>query len=1097
MFAREASSLLRAVPLRVVARARREPSSLTARFASWPGAAVGASTRVKTMGFEVADDDWDDAALTDAVVRAEVDAKASIASMTAAAPLMDRVNASVDSVAGRDSRGAPAKPPPSMVPTLTTTRPAPPQPASTVPPDLANALRATLSEYFGHSDFREGQMSVIAAAVSDRDSCVYWSTGSGKSLCYQLPALHTGKTTLVVSPLISLMNDQVTHLNNTAGASGMGKGDAFPLAAFLGSTQTDRSVEENALRGAYRVVYVTPEKLVGSFGDDTGGNGYFLSRLKEMVRSKKLGLVAIDEAHCLSQWGHDFRTSYRGLARVRAELAPNGEVPIMALTATAVDAVREDIASVLELRAPFVAQNSCDRPNLAVSVIKKRGGAADLKHVVDRVAGVAGSVIIYCPTVREVEQVASHLGNVFASRPDGAKNAVGTYHAQMSPSERERVHREFLTGRRKVVVATVAFGMGIDKPDIRLVMHYGAPKTMEEYYQQVGRAGRDGLPSKVEMLYGDGDFSKYGSDFYVGGLSETVRRTQKASTDALERFSREPLACRRAGILAHFGESPPESWPDSPDPAVAGKVCGTCDTCVRVRRAAEDGGVAKTLRRDMAFEAAPVLIALHHGFGGGPVPMTALASLAKDGADPKTGRMPNPAARTAIRAIRAALPAPSKTDSFVKEMTQALVQEGLIHKRTEKGPYSAYDVYSIPRNGREAAIATRCTRAALAAAAASPVTVAHGKAARDAIRARVGALPPIVLPVPEGVARAEAEAAAVASARVEELVKAGVDVSAVPQHELAEGSGPCINAELQWFRRLKSLRDRGDVAKARACEELLARVERWRDDTADRLNMAPGAVLPSHVAKRVAYALPQTVDGLRGAGVRIAGVETLAKVVRDAAEELGLLGGGSGGGAECASSGGGSGGAMRLGVVKGAPWAFAVYKPKKKKGCPDEPPPWEVSWTRFARGECVESIAMTQASGKSLQPSTVGGHVMEAPVHGREVDLARLYPNAGDARYHFASEREWRELDDACAVAGADPVGDPAAFSAREIVRVLVGADVADKDRALKTPEEQATQTRWYCKIKTYAALKRAGVAPKWDGDGGGGGPDAKRRRVD
>ena len=151
----------------------------------------------------------------------------------------------------------------------------------------------------------------------------------------------------------------------------------------------------------------------------------------------------------------------------------------------------------------------------------------------------------------------------------------------------------------------------------------------------------------------------------------------------------------------------------------------------------------------MAFEAAPVLIALHHGFGGGPVPMTALASLAKDGADPKTGRMPNPAARTAIRAIRAALPAPSKTDSFVKEMTQALVQEGLIHKRTEKGPYSAYDVYSIPRNGREAAIATRCTRAALAAAAASPVTVAHGKAARDAIRARVGALPPIVLPVPE------------------------------------------------------------------------------------------------------------------------------------------------------------------------------------------------------------------------------------------------------------------------------------------------------------------------------------------------------------
>lgn len=381
-----------------------------------------------------------------------------------------------------------------------------------VPDDLAEGLRGTLGKYFGHHEFRPGQIEAVAAAVSGRDVGVFWATGSGKSLCYQLPALHTGKTTLVVSPLISLMNDQVTHLNNTAGASGE------KLATFLGSTQRDASVQEAALRGEYRVVYVTPEKLVGGGGGNEGDDGgyaaatqYFMSRLREMVTEGKLGLIAIDEAHCLSQWGHDFRPSYRALDRVRSELSPNGEVPLMALTATAVEKVRDDISEVLRLRTPHIAQNSSDRPNLKISIVKKRGLAVDLHYIANKAAGVRGSVIVYCTSKRETESLAKTLEEKFEQKQGKNVPTVGIYHGSMTPQAREATHDAFLTGRCKVVIATVAFGMGIDKPDIRLVMHYGAPKTMEDYYQQVGRAGRDGLPSEVEMLYGDGR----GSSFFL------------------------------------------------------------------------------------------------------------------------------------------------------------------------------------------------------------------------------------------------------------------------------------------------------------------------------------------------------------------------------------------------------------------------------------------------------------------------------------------------------------------------------------------------------------------------------------------------------
>ena len=287
----------------------------------------------------------------------------------------------------------------------------------------------------------------------------------------------------------------------------------------------------------------------------------------------------------------------------------------MALTATAVDTVRLDISQTLTLKNPLVATNSVrisqpksrhticpyktagltlsfmyrkvDRPNLKITACKKRGKESDLSLIAERVKATSGSTIVYVPTIRETEEVSEALRQKFkvnrtTNRSGEPKQmlTVGTYHGSLPHIQRKQTHHDFLTGVCRVVVATTAFGMGIDKHDIRLVVHYGSPKTMEEYYQQIGRAGRDGVLSLCLMLYGESDFVKYQSDFYVGKLSAEAKLTQKKSTDALERFSRDPTACRRAGILQHFGEKEPGVWKTSPEDGK--KVCGTCDNCVRL-----------------------------------------------------------------------------------------------------------------------------------------------------------------------------------------------------------------------------------------------------------------------------------------------------------------------------------------------------------------------------------------------------------------------------------------------------------------------------------------------------------------------------------
>ena len=374
----------------------------------------------------------------------------------------------------------------------------------------------------------------------------------------------------------------------------------------------------------------------------------------------------------------------------------------MALTATAVGAVRDDIDKVLGLREPFVALNSCDRPNLRVDAVDEEAQptSTDFKLIADAARDANGSVIVYCPSVRETELLSEALRAKFVS-----SDSVGVYHARLSPAA-EKTHMDFLVDAVKVVAATVAFGMGIDKPDIRLVVHYGAPKTMEEYYQQVGRAGRDGLPSECLMLYGDNDFVKYASDFYVGKLSREARETQKKSTDALERFARDARGCRRAGILRHFGETTPDTW--RPAPAVGdapGRDIGQTRFASRLRdmrrvlasvrvggeRKGARGGVhfGVRARSDGRREGLPRLRREHDTRRG-----------AGDGLEPARERARAPAAgvRDAC-APRLALAPTTRSQAFVKEITRALADNGFLRAVAVKSEYGSYEGFRAMPQG--------------------------------------------------------------------------------------------------------------------------------------------------------------------------------------------------------------------------------------------------------------------------------------------------------------------------------------------------------------------------------------------------------------
>jgi ATP-dependent DNA helicase RecQ len=389
----------------------------------------------------------------------------------------------------------------------------------------------TLRDVFGYHVFRSPQDEIIATVTAGDDAFVLMPTGGGKSLCYQIPALHREGTAIVVSPLISLMKDQVDALL----ALGV---RAACYNSSLGE-KAARSVLARLHAGELDLLYVAPERLLADG---------FLDRLRELP----LALFAIDEAHCVSQWGHDFRPEYLQLGQLR-RLFPG--VPLIALTATADPQTRTDILARLGLQQARCFVAGFDRPNIRYSVVDKQKPFTQLAAFLDERPGQAG--IVYALSRKRVEELAGKLAAA------GWKAAA--YHAGLADAERARVQEAFLRDDLQVVVATVAFGMGIDKSNVRFVVHYDLPKNIESYYQETGRAGRDGLPAEALLLFGYGDIAISRGLIEKGGNPEQ-KRIELHKLQAMVGFA-EAQDCRRRVLLGYFGER-------------LGDDCGNCDVCL-------------------------------------------------------------------------------------------------------------------------------------------------------------------------------------------------------------------------------------------------------------------------------------------------------------------------------------------------------------------------------------------------------------------------------------------------------------------------------------------------------------------------------------
>ncbi len=391
-----------------------------------------------------------------------------------------------------------------------------------------SALHGILQEVFGYPQFRGPQQAIVEHVTQGGDALVLMPTGGGKSLCYQIPAIARQRAglgvTLVVSPLIALMHDQVGALHE-AGVS----------AAFLNSTLTGEEaakVEQRLLRGDITLLYAAPERVT---------NARFLALLDSLHARGQLALFAIDEAHCVSQWGHDFRPEYRGLT-VLHERFPG--VPRMALTATADALTREDILERLQLQDARAFVSSFDRPNIRYTIVEKREAVQQLLRFIEREhEGDAG--IVYCQSRKRVEEVAETLvqAGVYAL----------PYHAGMDSRMRQDHQNRFLREEGVVMVATIAFGMGIDKPDVRFVAHLDMPKNIEGYYQETGRAGRDGLPAYAWMAYGLQDVVNQRRMIDESPAGEEFKQALRGKLDALLGLA-EATDCRRVRLLAYFGE---------------------------------------------------------------------------------------------------------------------------------------------------------------------------------------------------------------------------------------------------------------------------------------------------------------------------------------------------------------------------------------------------------------------------------------------------------------------------------------------------------------------------------------------------------------
>lgn len=393
-------------------------------------------------------------------------------------------------------------------------------------------MQALLKKYFGYDEFRPLQSEIIANALNGQDSFVLMPTGGGKSMCFQLPALKLDGLTLVVSPLIALMKDQVDSLK----ANGIS-------AEFINSSLSSAKINEimaAAQANKIKILYIAPERFASAV-------------FQKFLNSVQISLIAVDEAHCISEWGHDFRPDYRNL-NILKKLFPG--VPLIALTATATEKIRRDILHHLNIPKAKLFVSSFNRKNLNISVIEKKNAFDKLVTLLDSYR--RESVIIYCFSRKNTEEIAENLClNNF--------NAAA-YHAGLEAQKRKITQEQFVNDQVNVIVATIAFGMGIDKPNVRLVVHYTFPKTLEGYYQEIGRAGRDGLPSECVMFYTYADARKH--EFFINQINGSrERQIAQEKLNEVLKFA-DLSACRKKHLLKYFGEN------------LHGDNCRSCDNCL-------------------------------------------------------------------------------------------------------------------------------------------------------------------------------------------------------------------------------------------------------------------------------------------------------------------------------------------------------------------------------------------------------------------------------------------------------------------------------------------------------------------------------------
>jgi ATP-dependent DNA helicase RecQ len=422
-------------------------------------------------------------------------------------------------------------------------------------PNLSEVLR----RYWGYHEFRPKQENVIRSVLAGRDTCVVMPTGGGKSLCYQLPAMISGKTAVVVSPLIALMQDQA------AGLAQMG----IPAGVINSSqTATERQqVMAKAARGEYRLLYLSPERLAA-------GNTF------EWLARVPVGFFAVDEAHCISEWGHEFRPDYRQLSRLRTSFP---KLPIAAFTASATRQVRHDILKQLQMREPDCYIASFHRENLRY-VVHECEARTQMELLVRAVRTYAGeSVIVYSPTIRRVEETVEYLEeNGIAAIP---------YHAKMEPSMRRQNQERWMSDEVRVLVGTIAFGLGINKPAVRAVIHLSLPQSIEQYYQEAGRAGRDSRPADCALLWQKRDHVLL--QYFIGKISDEAERERASGRKRIIGRFADSNSCRHRQICQHFGESP--VW----------EKCGGCDNC---------GVRPEWLSKEIVMAATPEVLARRASF---------------------------------------------------------------------------------------------------------------------------------------------------------------------------------------------------------------------------------------------------------------------------------------------------------------------------------------------------------------------------------------------------------------------------------------------------------------------------------------------------